>query len=327
MKIHRPSHHQSGLTLLELLVVLTILVALSTVAITSTGGVADQARYEATQRTLENIRDAVIGPANLRDTDGTLLYTGFVADMGRLPQAAADGSNFTLAELWQNVNGIEPYLVRQASGANVDVPTEGDTDVYVATGWRGPYLRLSPGHAGLLDGWGHSFQLRTSVPADVTASGEAVASVHSFGANGSENVLDDGYDLDVGVSFDDETAASLDVTVQILQANGSPAPPPANGSPASIIVRLYGPNPSNGLIRVLSASEDFEENAVPPLATNYEQVSFPGLTPGPYVLRAYYDGNHNGYAAAEIATDRASLIHELHVHPRGNKKSVNLIVP
>ena len=53
---------QRGLTLLELLVVLSILAVLSTVALTSSSGLADQARYEATQRTLENIREAVLGP-------------------------------------------------------------------------------------------------------------------------------------------------------------------------------------------------------------------------------------------------------------------------
>jgi len=328
MRISRTRFNQRGLTLLELLVVMTILIALSTVAITSTSGVADQARYEATQRTLENIRDAVIGPANLRDTDGTLLYTGFVADTGRLPRAVDDGVSFTLAELWENVHGLETYQVRQATGANVNLVADGDPDVYVATGWRGPYLRLAPGQTGLRDGWGNSLKLRTSIPADVAASGEAVASVHSFGANGSESVLDNGYDLDLPVSFIDETNASLDVTVQILQANGLPAPTPANGSPARIIVRLFGPDPSNGLIRVLSVSADFEENAMtPPFATSCKHVSLPSLTPGPYVLRAYYDGNNDDYDPAETATDRASLIHDIHVHPRGNKKTVNLIVP
>ena len=40
-----------GLTLVELLVVLTILAIMTTVAITLTDGLVDQGRYDATQRT------------------------------------------------------------------------------------------------------------------------------------------------------------------------------------------------------------------------------------------------------------------------------------
>src|SRR5580704_13949574 len=81
-----------GLTLVELLVVLVILVILATVAIQSTENLVAQARYESTQRTLDNIQNAVLGPRSQMDSDGTRAVTGFVADMGRLPVAVA-GTN------------------------------------------------------------------------------------------------------------------------------------------------------------------------------------------------------------------------------------------
>src|SRR4051812_35605788 len=74
-----------GLTLLELLVVLLILAILTMIAVQSTDNLVEPARYDATVRTMQNIQDAMIGPGNQRNPDGTILVTGFVADTGRVP--------------------------------------------------------------------------------------------------------------------------------------------------------------------------------------------------------------------------------------------------
>ena len=345
MKIHRPSLHPSGLTLLELLVVLTILVVLSTVAITSTSGVADQARYEATQRTLENIRDAVIGPANLRDSDGSLLITGFLADMGRLPHATAEavtgGNVFTLRELWENVNGVAAHAVRQASSANVDLATEADDEVYLATGWRGPYLQLPPGNMTLRDGWAAEFVtpdgvvngypnalLRNPTGVDITAAGQSIGQVNSFGANAIENVANVGYDRDLNVVFSTaQITAQAAVTVQIVKSDGTPATPPANGDHADIIVRVFGPNSNNGLIKVDVDAEEFEENnSTPPFTISTRLISFNDLTPGPHVVRAYYDGNRDGYHTSD-PLDRASSAMNVIIRPGGNFFTIILRSP
>jgi len=309
--LHRPFIRSSGLTLLELLVVLSILAVLSTVALTSSSGIADQARYEATQRTLENIREAVLGPANLRDTDGTLLYTGFVADTGRLPRAVADGADFTLAELWENVNALAPHAVRQAIAANVDVAAEADSDVYLATGWRGPYLRLTPGNLNVRDGWGAQFILRTQVPADVAAAGDPIGQVHSFGANGAENALDEGYDLDLSSVFTTaETAASATITIELQKADGSP---PDMTVPADeIIVRLFAPDPDTGLIEVTRLDESFTANS---LVFDFT------TTPGARVVRAYYDTANDGSIQSSSAVTHLNLRHG------GNTRTIILIVP
>jgi prepilin-type N-terminal cleavage/methylation domain-containing protein len=309
--LHRPVIHASGLTLLELLVVLSILAVLSTVALTSSSGIADQARYEATQRTLENIREAVLGPANLRDTDGTLLYTGFVADTGRLPRAVADGPDFTLAELWENVNALAPHAVRQALAANVDVAAEADSDVYLATGWRGPYLRLAPGNLNVRDGWGAQFILRTQVPAAVAAAGDPIGQVHSFGANGAEDALDDGYDLDVSSVFTTaETAASTTITVELQKADGSPPDMPVPAD--EIIVRLFAPDPDTGLIAVTRLDDPFSANSL--------MFDFT-TTPGARVVRAYYDTSNDGSIQSSSAVTHLNLRHG------GNTRTIILTVP
>ena len=91
------------MTLLELVVVIAILAVLMTVAMRSVTGVAEQSRFEATQRTLENIQEAILGPANDHQPDGSRVISGFIADIGRLPQAVlttnSDGTFLTLNEL------------------------------------------------------------------------------------------------------------------------------------------------------------------------------------------------------------------------------------
>lgn len=327
MKIHRPRFNQSGLTLLELLVVLTILVVLSTVAITSTSGLADQARYEATQRTLENVSEALIGPANQRDADGSLLVTGFVADMGRLPLATSDsvtgGNIFTLRELWENVNGVADHAVRVATGSNVDVPAEGDAEVYLATGWRGPYLRLTPGKAALRDGWGAELVtpdgtvtdypnalLRTQAGVNITATTQQIGQVHSFGANAAENVADTGYDRDLSVLISTaQTTATEAVTVEVRNPDGTAVTPvPAD----QIIVRLFAPDPSTGKIAVTRLDVSFTAST---LTFNFTS------TPGPRVLRAYYDTGNDG------SIQRSSVIVPVTLRAGGNTRLIPLTIP
>lgn len=313
---------QRGLTLLELLVVLSILAVLSTVALTSSSGIADQARYEATQRTLENIREAVLGPANLRDTDGTLLYTGFVTDMGRLPRVEAD---LTLEELWKNdgpdddgLATLAPHAVRQAIAAHVDVAAEADPDVYLASGWRGPYLRLSPGNTNVRDGWGVPFTLRTQASADVAAAGDPIGQVYSFGANGIEEPLDVGYDLDIPpIEFSvAETTANIRITVQVESSGGVTTIPNVADR---IIVRLFAPDPDTGMIKVTRLDKAFDPadpNFIIPSSMFFDFVT----TPGQRVVRAYYDVGSNGI-------DHSSAVTRLNLRQDGNMRTINLIVP
>ena len=149
---------RSGLTLVELLVVLAILAVLTMVAVSLTDGVVDQGRYDVTRRTIENIESAILGPANQTDADGSKLVVGFVADVGRPPIATGTLEETQLAELWANVNGLPGFGPRSPTK---DADAElNDPQITILAGWRGPYLALPPQStvpAQLLDGWAQPF--------------------------------------------------------------------------------------------------------------------------------------------------------------------------
>ena len=75
----------SGLTLIELVVVLAILAVLAGVAVRSLEPIADQARYEATQKSLESAKNAIV--EDRIQSSGARHVSGFVSDMGRLPES------------------------------------------------------------------------------------------------------------------------------------------------------------------------------------------------------------------------------------------------
>src|SRR5262245_36481323 len=60
MRWKSPDRH-AGFTLLELVVVLTILAVVTTLAMRSIDGLQDEARYDASQRLLQDIEFAVLG--------------------------------------------------------------------------------------------------------------------------------------------------------------------------------------------------------------------------------------------------------------------------
>ncbi|MEZ5385418.1 MAG: prepilin-type N-terminal cleavage/methylation domain-containing protein [Prosthecobacter sp.] len=357
MKIHRKHFNQRGLTLLELLVVLSILAVLATVALTSSSGLADQARYEATQRTLENIREAVLGPANLRDTKGTLIYTGFVADTGRLPQQPQDallGSPITLDELI-NPHGIQPYAVRQASntsGTNVVSGSEqlADEDVYLGSGWRGPYLQLPPGQTEIRDGWGYLLANPDDSPNPVnhllnssggTADvGDPISQVWSFGR---DNAADqppgnaDPYDNDLSEiikSTDYQATIKVPVTVQFILSSDPDAPaPPADGSTVYVSVSLFSPDPS-GLLSITTqpaaTSATVASSSVDSTILYTAKILIPlsfDTTCGPRALRAYYYGasvpSTMGPTASSVVS---SAVVYLNAVPGLNISSLNIPV-
>jgi type II secretory pathway pseudopilin PulG len=150
----RPNACRMGLTLAEMLIVLLILSVLTLVAVQSMQPLAEQARYEATRTTLDRTEEAIMGPEGMRQTDGTPILSGFVADVGRLPMIAPGAPpGFELAELWNPTSPLAlsfPYGVR-AGPASFD--GEDFRMIRIPCGWRGPYLQPTAG-LGLRDGWG-----------------------------------------------------------------------------------------------------------------------------------------------------------------------------
>jgi len=115
------------LTLIELLLVVFILAAVAASAATLTDEVDVQARYDVTASRREQVRRAILG-------DEGQAISGFVADMGRLPNS--------LQEL------LEPGPLPAWSF---------DASVGAGAGWRGPYVHGTTEASGALvfrDGWG-----------------------------------------------------------------------------------------------------------------------------------------------------------------------------
>ena len=308
------------MTLLELVVVIAILAVLTTVAVRSLTGVASQSRFEATQRTLENIQDAVLGPANDHQPDGSRVISGFISDLGRLPaaQPSADGTSLTLDELLVQPTNDLPFAVRPATAANV---SEGmsDPEVSIPCGWRGPYLRLPVGESEISDGWGFNLANAVSAgtnficlrqadssPANV---GDGIAIVGSPGADGVQG--GSGYNSDLSVTISPNNfLASLSVNVSLSDTNGNSITALTGGD--SVLVSVFGPDPApanSGKILVQTLTNSLTG---PCLFTNF-------LTQGPRAIRAYYFQSGTNTSS--------SAIDYLNLHAGFNNAGLTLIRP
>ncbi|MEM8884620.1 MAG: prepilin-type N-terminal cleavage/methylation domain-containing protein [Planctomycetota bacterium] len=283
-RVARTEDRRRGLTLLELVVVLVILAALGTVMITQTAGLTGEARYEQTVRTLERLQDAVIGRLPLASEDPTAVPPGFVADVGRLPQA---GTALDMSELWDRTATASPptaFAVQTLTGL--------DNDLQMACGWRGPYVRLPIGSDELRDGWGRSFDLAASDGAAVAMAGDNIAAITTTAPGGGgpfDQPLTD-------VIFEDTSATIDRTTGQVtLQLAFTLPTSPTGGSYA--VVRLYGP--VNGAAAVVAQSSASLGVAG---ATQSVTVTFtPADIPiGPKLLRAY---QWNSATAPSTAAD------------------------
>ena len=161
--------NRRGMTLAELVIVLAILAVLTTIAVTMTDGVLDQAKFDATRTTLDNVRTAIVGPTNPQDATPS-----FVSDMGRLPTAWSEltSSIPTFTVVPMPLTTAVPDL----SPANGYTGGMG-TMVYLGAGSRGPYLRLPSGLAAPVDGWGTALAFPTGPITPGTATTAASGSL------------------------------------------------------------------------------------------------------------------------------------------------------
>jgi prepilin-type N-terminal cleavage/methylation domain-containing protein len=163
---------RNGFTLLELLLVVTVLSAVAWMSLGVVNNNSDQVRFEDTRNRLQAIRRAIIGDAS-RTINGQPEVRGYVADMGRLPN--------NLQEL--TTQGSQPDYAQDAT-----------TGLW--RGWNGPYLPPGFGSAGrYLDGWGNndgSNNYGWVYPGDITTITDLV--VQSLGRDGVAGGAD--YDAD-----------------------------------------------------------------------------------------------------------------------------------
>ena len=129
-------------TLLELMLVLTILALIAGSATLMVSDSADEAIHQNNLDRLSQLRDAICGnPSALTPSNPSI--SGYVADMGRLPR---------------NINEL---LVQNATYTDIGSLTQPsyaiNNNCRVGYGWRGPYLQVPFNSAGLRefrDAWG-----------------------------------------------------------------------------------------------------------------------------------------------------------------------------
>ncbi len=248
-----------GLTLLELIVALGILAVLSTIAVQALDPLADQARYEATQRLLNDLRIATIGTAHARHADGQPMVTGFLADTGSLPTAMSDFDTLPAGRI--------PFGMQ-----NFDSDRDTFNDVSLGSGWRGPYLHRGAGQVDFLDGWGR-------LPLINPDGGDF--DFVSLGSDNDSLPPEDGYAGDVKVTMlpsDYETTVTFRLFAidGILGTRINPVPLGAE----QLGVLIYAVNANGGTTGAV------EERLLPVASSGSFEVSRPNFLHGRAAARA-----------------------------------------
>ena len=305
-----------GFTLIELVLVLIILAILATAALNTVEVQVDQTRFEGTQQTIQRFESAVY--VEKTNATGVTTSSGFFVDLGGLPRAFGEEDStgrdiLTARELWANPNNLAIYDFRFATDdvtilpngvANTDNNLDGNTDgndddrdgdpvnpdreVRIGTGWRGPYLQLSPGataigQAGLTDSWGNALvsyvdpvvvpadpnivspyqHLRGLADADVTGVGQAIYGVRGLGRDDNRDDVPPGnaggaYDRDLpgigapmGLS-ESNLFQNVPVTVEVPEGldGDAGAVVESNANIQQLIVQIYYPDTATGLVRI-----------------------------------------------------------------------------
>lgn len=278
------SRYGNGLTLLELIVALGILAVLSTIAVGSLDPLADQARYEATVRLLEELRDATLGSRTDRQVNGQRIVSGYLADTGTLPS---------------DVDALLSIPAGLATHTTYSFDSDRDStdDVSLTGGWRGPYLQLGAGQSSIVDGWGRS-------PLVDPDGGDF--DFTSLGSDNDSVAPEDGYrgDISVAAAANSYTA---DVTFRLFDIDGTTGTridPTPTGS-EQLAVLFYGINADGGTTGAV------EELTLPVAATGTFEADRPGLIQGHYAARAVWwnDANGNDVFDSSETLSLASYVH------------------
>jgi len=146
--------NQRGMTLLELLLVVSIISAVAWMSIGMVSNNTQQVRFDDTRNRMHAIKFAIIGDTS-RTINGHSEIRGYVADTGELPA--------NLNALLSKDYCSDPQYTTQTDCTTAAATWHvGQAYAYVATygiwsGWNGPYLNASAmvGYSRYSDGWGN----------------------------------------------------------------------------------------------------------------------------------------------------------------------------
>lgn len=262
----------AGLTLLELVVVLSILAIVAGVTIQSLEPIVDQSKYDATRETLKAVEKAIYSEERI-STDRMVLR-GFVADMGRLPVAIGDDPAFQAQELWNSNASVGTATTYQT--IQMDDPEIAHvTGVPVTAGWNGPYLTGlrstgTPTQPALLDGWGRPF--RFGPAGSFIAQGTAITSLLSVGSDGIHDIHPGAggavYSNDVQSEINDFSAfVQAQLHVELFDLINGNLVPAARNTGEDFYVLVYGPR------------DGHPQRVFPPLGMPIDPANFRTLAP------------------------------------------------
>lgn len=255
--------HQSrrdGLTLLELVVALGILAVLSTVAVRALDPLANQARYETTQRVLHDLRVATVGNMDAKQLNGHPIVSGYLADTGVLPNS--------LSDLTVRPVGIYAYSLQA-----FDSDRDSVNDVSLSSGWRGPYLQFGAGQNSVVDGWGRP-------PLIDPDAGDF--DFTSLGADGDSTPPEDGYLADLSVTMP-SSVFTANIVLRLFAIDGTTGTriDPAPTGLEQLGVMLYSINGNGG------TTGSIEEEILPVSATGTFEVSKANFIHGAAAARGF----------------------------------------
>jgi prepilin-type N-terminal cleavage/methylation domain-containing protein len=158
-----------GFTLVELLVVITLVALLALGVMMSLDGMQDDARLKITQSEMAELRKALLQ---------------FKSDVGHFPGATdevppgEDEALLMLGLCHDDLSGVARYYDEGCTPFDIDSKR----------GWRGPYALLEPpadntSNRGFFDGWGNAYRL---YDLDSDARGAGIARIVSFGPDGRD---------------------------------------------------------------------------------------------------------------------------------------------
>lgn len=222
-------NNQSGLTLIELLLVVVILstVAFMTISVVENG--TDQVRFEDTRNRLGLIRTAIVGETS-PVFNGQRLLSGFASDNGIIPNDTTSidillnpDADFDLYDQLDPVFDPIPDATGYNNGTETLLTAENEI---LLKGWRGPYLQVPPSTvAGIqyLDGWGRQGpapDFGWNVTETVT---DVDISIESYGRDGADGSITPPFDDDLTIDIDsnDWRVDMKDFSVDITNSTGA----------------------------------------------------------------------------------------------------------